>query len=293
MLVVFQTPYRDDLSIDWETFEREISWIYQQGADGIVMAMVSEVLRLSSEERDALAEHSCQFGKAAGSVVVSVGAESTHTALRYARHAQEVGADAVMAIPPVSTVLEDEEILSYYEGILKAVTVPLIVQDASSYVGRQMSIEVQAELLARHGDRVMYKPEAPPIRARMVELRMATGGKAQAFEGSGGISLIDTHPLGVVGTMPGADLTEAVVALWSALEAGDDDRAGEIHRPLAELVAFADTLDGFLAIEKHLLKRQGVFLNTLVRGPVGFALDEDMATEIDQRFDALMAAVKG
>ena len=293
VLVVFQTPYRDDLTVDQDTLEREIAWIYQHGADGIVMAMVSEVLRLSSEERDALAAYACKFGKTAGFVVVSVGAESTQTAIRHALHAEEVGADAVMAIPPVSVVLSDEEILSYYEGILEAVAVPLIVQDASSYVGRPMSIGVQAELMARHGDRVMYKPEAPPIRARMVELRMATGGKARAFEGSGGISLIETHPLGVVGTMPGADLTEAVVALWSALEDGDNDRARKIHRPLAELVAFADTLDGFLAIEKHLLKRQGVFPNTLVRGPVGFTLDDDTATEVDQRFDELMTAVRG
>ena len=44
---VFQTPYLADESIDAETLEREIAWLFEQGSDGIVMAMVSEVLRLS------------------------------------------------------------------------------------------------------------------------------------------------------------------------------------------------------------------------------------------------------
>jgi dihydrodipicolinate synthase/N-acetylneuraminate lyase len=41
VLCVFQTPYHDDESIDYGTLEREIDWLFERGADGIVMAMVS------------------------------------------------------------------------------------------------------------------------------------------------------------------------------------------------------------------------------------------------------------
>src|SRR5213082_2577268 len=116
VLPVFQTPYLDDESIDRDTLAREIDWLYDCGADGIVMAMVSEVLRLSTEERRTLAELACRCGlqrggnggdaRSAGgrgrAVVISVGAESTVQAEAYARHAQTSGATAVMAIPPVS-----------------------------------------------------------------------------------------------------------------------------------------------------------------------------------------------
>ena len=77
VLPVFQTPYRDDESIDADTLSREIDWLYDCGADGIVMAMVSEVLRLSTEERRHLAELACRFGRERGAVVISVGAESS------------------------------------------------------------------------------------------------------------------------------------------------------------------------------------------------------------------------
>src|SRR5690242_17188339 len=110
VLPVFQTPYRDDESIDAETLEREIGWLFDCGADGIVLAMVSEVLRLSSEERRQLAELACRFGSERGSVVISVGAESARVAEEYARHAEQSGATAVMAIPPVSIAVGEDEL---------------------------------------------------------------------------------------------------------------------------------------------------------------------------------------
>src|SRR4051812_27625997 len=223
VLPVFQTPYRDDESIDADTLAREIDWLYDRGADGIVMAMVSEVLRLSSDERRQLAELACRFGAPRGPVVISVGAESSKLAEDYARHAEQSGAAAVMAIPPVSIAVGDEELFRYYERIIGAIRIPTIVQDASGYVGRPMSIALHAKLLDVHGPgRVMFKPEATPIGPRLSALRDATGGRAAVFEGTGGIALIDSYRRGVVGTMPGADLIRPLVALWKALVAGDD-----------------------------------------------------------------------
>jgi 4-hydroxy-tetrahydrodipicolinate synthase len=291
VLSVFQTPYRSDESIDFGTLEDEISWLYDRGAHGIVMAMVSEVLRLSSEERDELAQQACRCGRARGVVVISVGAESGHTAERYARHAEDVGADALMAVPPVAVALGEDQVLAYYRRILQAVKLPVIVQDASGYVGRPLSIAMQARLLDEFGSRVMFKPEAVPIGPRLSELHAATGGRAQVFEGTGGIALVDSYRRGIVGTMPGADLIDAIVAIWRSLVAGDDARAERIWLPLAALVSLQHSLDAFLAVEKYLLVKQGVFSNTLVRGPVGYVLDEPTRREVDRLFALVTAAV--
>ncbi|MBI2826554.1 MAG: dihydrodipicolinate synthase family protein [Planctomycetia bacterium] len=291
VLPVFQTPYHDDESIDFDTLKGEIDWLFDRGADGIVMAMVSETLRLTSDERRSLAEHACRFAAGRGPVVISVGAESSRAAELYTRHAETSGAAAVMAIPPVSVAIGEDELLRYYERIVRATGLPVIVQDAGGYVGRPISIEAQARMHAELGDRVMFKPEAAPIGPRLSALRDATGGKARIFEGSGGIALGDSFRRGIVGTMPGADLIDVFVALWRALVAGDERRAGAIAMPLAALVSLESGLDGFLAIEKHLLVRQGIFRNTLVRGPVAFILDGETRAEVDRLFEVLMAAV--
>jgi 4-hydroxy-tetrahydrodipicolinate synthase len=291
VLCVFQTPYKLDESIDFETLEREIAWLYDRGADGIVLAMVSEVLRLSGSEREQLAEHACRVGGARGVVVVSVGAESSHTAEGFARHAQKIGAEAVMAVPPISVALGEEQLLAYYRRILQAVEIPVIVQDASGYVGRPLPISLLARLLDEFGERVLFKPEATPIGPRLSELLAATGGKARVFEGTGGIALVDSFRRGIVGTMPGADLVDGIVALWRALKAGDEALAYKIWLPLAALVSLQHSLDAFLAIEKYLLVKQGIFSNTLVRGPVGYILDEPTRNEVDRLFELLQTVV--
>ncbi len=292
VLPVFQTPYLTDESIDAETLEREIDWLFEQGSDGIVLAMVSEVLRLSDPERDQLATLACRFASGKGPVVVSVGAESSRIAEGHARHAEEAGAAALMAIPPVSIAVDEGELSTYYRCLLEVVAIPVVVQDASGYVGRPMSIAFQAQLLDEFGpERVLFKPEASPIGPRLSALRDATGGRARIFEGTGGIALVDSHQRGICGTMPGADLITAIVPLWRALEAGDLATAARLHEPLSALVSLQTGLDGFLAVEKHLLCRQGIFRNEIVRGPRGFVLDEETRREVDRLFDRLQEAI--
>jgi 4-hydroxy-tetrahydrodipicolinate synthase len=174
------------------------------------------------------------------------------------------------------------------------VHIPIIVQDASGYVGRPLSIGMQAKLLDQYGaERILFKPEAAPIGPRLSELHAATGGQARVFEGSGGIALVESYRRGIVGTMPGAEIVDAILALWQALETGDDRRVDQLAQPVAALVALQNGLDGFLAVEKYLLHKQGIFRNTVVRGPVAFVMDEATRREVDGLFEKLMRAVKG
>jgi dihydrodipicolinate synthase/N-acetylneuraminate lyase len=286
VLPVFQTPFHTDESIDWETLDVELNWLLDQGANGVVMAMVSEILRLSHDERQQMAEHVCRTVFPRGAVVISVGAESSHTAVSLAKHAEQAGATAIMAIPPISIACAAPELHSYYCRLLESTRIPVIVQDASGYVGKPMPISAQAALLHKFGpDRVLYKPEAVPLGPNLTALREASGGVARIFEGSGGIALVDSFRRGIVGTMPGADLIDGIVALWKALEVGDSAQIDRISLPLSALIALQSGLDGFLAIEKYLLKRQGIFRNTIVRGPTGFQLDDETRREVDRLFD--------
>jgi 4-hydroxy-tetrahydrodipicolinate synthase len=292
ILPVFQLPYHDDEQIDFETLGKEIDWLFDAGSDGVVMAMVSEVLRLSDQERFDVAAYVCQRSAGHGSVTISVGAESSRQAEVFAANAESVGASAVMAVPPVSIAVNETELRTYYERILAATELPVIVQDASGYVGRPMSIEFQASLWRDHPRQVMFKPEATPIGPRLTALHEATNGQATVFEGTGGVALVESYRRRISGTMPGADLVHAIVALWRALEAGDDMRAEAISMPLTTLVAKLHTLDAFITIEKHLLVRQGVFRNTVVRGPVGYTLDDVTRQEVDRLFDVLQDVIE-
>lgn len=287
VLPVLQTPYQDDERIDFDTLAREIDWLYEQAVDGLVIAMVSEVLRLTESERRQLTTFVCDAAANRGPVIASVGAESAFVSCDLARHAEAVGASGLMAIPPLSISLGEEQLRLYYQRIIEAVSIPVIVQDASGYVGQPMSIAFQAQLREDFGPRVQFKPEAQPIGPRLSELLTATGGKAAIFEGSGGSELVDSYRRGIVGTMPGADLIDAIVALWRALEAGDAPVVRRIDAALRPLLSLQSSLDSYLAVEKHILMRRGIFRNTIVRGPVAFQLDGPTRDAVDRHFDAL------
>src|SRR4029079_19651342 len=105
VLPVLQTPFTPARQIDTAVLHREIDWAFETGADGVVVAMVSEILRLSKRGRCELASLVCEAAENSGFVVISVGAESAAEAVEFAKHAEKLGADAVMAIPPTSTSL--------------------------------------------------------------------------------------------------------------------------------------------------------------------------------------------
>jgi 2-keto-3-deoxy-L-arabinonate dehydratase len=295
VLPVLQTPFTPERQIDATVLQREIDWAFNTGADGVVVAMVSEILRLSKRGRFELASLVCEAAENRGFVVISVGAESAAEAAEFAKQAESLGADAVMAIPPMSTSLGSVATGDYFTKIANSVSIPLIVQDASSYVGAPIDLSIYLNLLEQFGvGRIFFKPEASPLGPNLSKLRDATHGTARIFEGSGGINLVDCYRRGIAGTMPGMDLLDAIVALWDALEAGDDARVYQLSLPISALVALElqAGLDGFLAIEKHLLVKRGIFSNTIQLPSVSWELDPETRSEADRLFARVQSAVR-
>jgi len=289
---VLQTPLTETDEIDEPVFAREIEWLLKCGIDGAVLAMVSEVLRFSAEDRRKQWQLVLKLINGRIPVIASVGAESTYIATSLAKWAEIDGAAAVMATPPSAFATLSNEIRDYYVAIIESVKIPVIVQDASNYLGQPLDISLYVDLIDKYGaERVQFKPEAKPVKERLELLRDASGGRALVFEGQGGVDLLDTFPIGIVGTMPGAEVPWALVALFKALKEDNWERARSIHAPLAKLISYQTTLDAYVAVEKYLLVKQEIFTSTRQRGPVGFILSDEMKVEIDIAFDQLKAAV--
>jgi len=289
---VLSTPINDDDEIDLAIFEKEIEWLLKCGMNGAVLAMVSEVLRFNTTERRQQWKAAINFLNGRAPLVVSVGAESSAIAVGLAKDAQSDGASALMATPPSAFAATADEVKNYYVKIIEAVTIPVIVQDASNYLGNPIELSTYVELIDTYGnERVQFKPEAKPVKERLQELNKISVNRAKVFEGQGGMDLLDTHPLGVVGTMPGAEVPWALVSLWNSLNEKNLDLAHAIHAPLSKLISFQISLDAYVVVEKYLLVKQKVFTNMNQRGPVGFKLTAEVSKEIDQAYEVLASVV--
>lgn len=295
VLPILQTPFTADDRIDSDTLRRTIDWAYELGTDGLGTGMVSEILRLTGSERQALTEMLVEMNAGRGAVFAAVGAESGAQALEYAIHAERAGCDAVMAAPPMSARMTADAHFDYYCRIADGVGLPVIVQDASGYVGSVIPLSVYVALLDRYDpSKILFKPEAAPIGPNLSALRDATEGRARIFEGSGGILLVDSYRRGVQGTMPGMDLLDGIIGLWRALQAGDDAAIYPIYFPICSLVALQlqAGLDGFLEIEKYLLMKRGLWSSSRRRSPCVWSLDRETAAEVDRLYELMQQALR-
>ncbi len=294
VLPIVQTPFDQNLQIDWPVLKREIDWAFGIGAHGFGTGMVSEVRTLSSQERAAYAEHLLEYAAGRGPVFMSVTADNREVSKQLACDAFRAGCDAVMAAPPLQEPLDEAQLLEYFTGLAEAVDIPIIVQDASGYLGNAIPHSVYVDLLDRFdGEKIVFKPEAPPNGPCLSAIRDTTGGRARLFEGSGGVYLIDSMRRGVVGTMPGMELLDGILAVWQAIKRGDDSLAYRIHLPLAAIVALQMQagLDGFLSVEKYLLCKRGLFPNEIRRDPIRWRIDPETAAEVDRLFSMMQDAL--
>src|SRR5262245_26709977 len=294
VLAIVHTPFTDADEIDSAALRRAVDWAFAVGADGLGSGMVSEVLRLTADERVALTERLVEAAAGRGPVFAAVGAESTKQALAFAVAAEKAGCDAVMAVPPLTARLSEAHLVEHFRALADGTGIPVIVQDASGYVGQAIPVGVYVRLLERYGaEKILFKPEAAPNGPNLSALRDATGGRAKIFEGSGGIFLIDSYRRGIAGTMPGLELLDGVVAVWRALRRGDEEAAYRVYYPVCAVVSLQlqAGLDGFLAIEKHLMVKRGLFPTARRRRPYGWELDPETAAEVDRLFARLQAAL--
>ncbi|MCD6519309.1 MAG: hypothetical protein J7M05_05235 [Anaerolineae bacterium] len=87
------------------------------------------------------------------------------------------------------------------------------------------------------------------------------------------------YPRGVAGNMPGCHVTDVVVKLWNALEAGDWAKAKEIYGRMAPLFAIEVEYPGI--IYKEVLKKRGVIRCAYARNMPSQLLDEQDQQALD------------
>jgi len=274
------TPFDEQYEVDWEGLRRIVAFCVGCGAHGIVWPVnASGFATLSDQERLKGAEMVVE--QVAGRVPVVIGTQGVCTshAAMFSRHASDAGADAVIAMAPyIQETQGQEALLHYYRGISDAVDVPVFIQNHSR--GSVLSAETLA-LLIQELDHVEYiKEETLPVTHQLTQVREVAGPKLKGvFGGAGGRYLLLEHPRGVAGQMPGCHVTDVVVRLWNALEAGNMGEAKRVYGLMAPLFAIEVQCPG--AIYKEVLRRRGVTRLAHSRGASPDVMDEQDHRALD------------
>lgn len=277
------TPYDDDDRIDVDALVEELEFCIQSGVGGIaVPLMVSEFRLLSEEERKLMIRVPVEVSAGRVPIVANVAAVNTPLAVTYAEYAQEMGADAVIAMPSYIYRPDFETIVAYYKAIDAVVDVPIWIQNASVAA---MSPDQLVQLCEEIEHVSWVKEEVPPSTHNITRL-LEKGSPAVrgVMGGGGGRPMITEHARGSRGVMHACQFCDIVQRIWEMLDAGQMAEAGDLFEHLLPSLMLEGEMG--MAYAKEIMIRRGIFKNHRVRSRSN-PLDAHDMQEIDRTWERI------
>jgi dihydrodipicolinate synthase/N-acetylneuraminate lyase len=285
VIPILVTPFTPDGTIDVESLRSVVEFNLNAGVHGLGIALASEVFKLSEAERDQVASIVVDQVNGRVPVVMNTGAPGTDLSILYSRRAQELGADALMVLPPSLMPATHGEVVAFYQAISAAVSIPIFMQDhptASVSAAAAQEVADSCEWV-RH-----IKVESEPITAKIVEMKRALGDRLTIFGGAGGGYFIEELRRGSVGTMPFCSQPETFVQIWDLYQAGDEAGAMTLFNrmlvPVARVVGQSNGI--FYYVHKTLLRHRGIIESATVRAPAP-PVEAQTAKEVEALFEQL------
>ena len=230
------TPFRDDLSVDFDVLRREIDYIVEDCGAMMVSAAgveTTEYHYLSYEDRCELIRRTVEFVDNRVPVVVGVSHANVRTVIELSHMAEKLGAHGLQILAPLRPfggppTLDD---LKAYFGAIAAETSLPIMLYLNPGPGAEVNPAWTLELAKM--DRVHYVKESSRDLARVSRLieEIDHGGHARYFTTMQ--MLLASIQLGGSGaTMPppGAYIANAII---KAFNAGDHEEAARLQRQFA------------------------------------------------------------
>lgn len=126
--VAMLTPFKEDGSINEAEMRKIVDFLIEGGVHGLFpVSSVGESIHMSKDEKVRLME--IVYDQANGRVAVTpgVGSSTPADSIYLAQKAKEMGCNAVVIAPPYFFPLSQEMMEKYFETIIEAVDVPVIL----------------------------------------------------------------------------------------------------------------------------------------------------------------------
>ena len=282
---ILVTPFDENARIDEESLRTLIDFNIEAGVHGLGVALGSEVFKLSEAERDEMTRIVVDQVNGRVPVVINTGAQGTDLSVLYSRSAQDLGADALMIMPPTMMGPGPESVREFFRAISDAVSIPIFLQDTpASPISPGLAKQIAGEC-----EWVQYiKVESMPITAKVQAMVQEAGEQPTVFGGAGGNYFIEEMRRGSVGTMPFCTQPEAFVEIWNLVQDGHEAQAREVfNRYLLPVGRVSGQGAGlFYNVHKEILRQRGIIRTAMVRGPAP-SMDDLLRSELQEVIDKL------
>lgn len=218
------TPVNSRDKIDFEGLANQVNFLRRGKVPGIAWPQLASGWSALSEGERLEGAEALVSAARGGDTVVVIGVQSLDFAetARYVAHAVQIGADAIICIPPAN-ITDEAGLLDYYQRVGRLSDLPFFVQAI-----RQMSVDLIVNMYETIPTMRYLKDESGEPLERIGELLRRTNNELHDFSGRGAKLLISEMERGFEGSMPYVTLADAYQSCWEAWHANDPARAFEI-----------------------------------------------------------------
>jgi len=292
---IIPSPFHSDESIDFAGFAPLIDFAVAAGCSAICLpAYASEYYKLSDDERIEVVRQAVVVARGRIPVIGQANHPASRLVCKAARALEAAGVNAIAVAVPRLFSLSERDIFRYFDTILSAVQLPLLIQDFNPG-GPTVSPQFVSDLHRLHPHFRYLKLEEPLMAAKVKAILDATGGEVGVLEGWGGMYILELIEAGICGAMPGLAISDLLVRIYQLAVAGRKHAAYEIFVDVLPQIVFSlQNMEFFHHAEKRLLAMRGIFGETTVRDlmKTPHEIDSAQLEFLNQRILALLDRLK-
>lgn len=285
VFVILATPFTAAGEVDYDDLTREVAFLHRCGVQGLVWPqLASEYEELTRDERlkgMRVIAAAARRGRAA--LLLGVQADTTAEAVAYARHAETLQPDGLIAIPP-RTAQGLDDFRSYFRALGRETRRPCFIQTTGGAEGVEPTIEFLLDLAREFPHLGYVKEEHAPVLTRVRRLLAHRPPVRAVFTGAAGKAWLHEMRYGVDGTMPGAMLADIYARIWDEHRSGNAAAARDLF---ARLLLMINCMEQIPATRYYLMQKRGVFKTMRSRRHPQVELTAIEREEIDFRFESL------
>ncbi len=230
--VAIVTPFNEAGAVDEKGLRSNITWLIENGADGIVpCGSTGESATLTWEEHERVIDITIDEVKGRVPVIAGAGSNSTAEAIHAAKHAQKSRADAILCITPYYNKPTQEGLYQHFGAIARSVNLPIVVYNVPSRTGVNLLPETLRRLC--EFDNIAAVKEASGDVLQISEIHRRCGDRLVILSGDDGLTLpiLATGGAGVI-SVTGNILPAKSAAMIKAFNEGRMADALTLHEEL-------------------------------------------------------------
>lgn len=235
LITAMVTPFKDDLSVDYDQAAQLAVRLVESGSDGVVVCgTTGESPTLSFEEKVGLYQAVTEAIGGKAVVIAGTGSYDTGSSIKLTQAAEKVGVDGIMLVVPYYNKPPQEGLYQHFKEIAQKTELPVMLYNVPGRTSQNLLPDTIARLTEL--DNVVAVKEASGNMEQVAEIRRKTPEDFVIYSGDDSLTLpiMSVGGIGVVSVashLVGRRMKEMIKSFLS----GDVREATRIHLELLPL----------------------------------------------------------